>query len=148
MNKSENKSMRWIRQAQFDLDAADSINRVGFPEIACYLAHLSAENALRAYLFSQSEHAIQGHATHRLVQRCAKYDEDFIGYLDGCRQLDQYFIATRYPSGLPDGIPHDVYTQTQAHKAVEFAKHIITFIYGRLESEGSIQAKYASRHSN
>jgi HEPN domain-containing protein len=75
-----------------------------------------------------------GHATHRLVERCAEYDPRFSELLDVCRQLDQYYIPTRYPNGLPDGIPHDVYTRAQAEQAVEGTRTVLRAVTQRLES--------------
>ena len=41
------------------------------------------------------------------------------------QQLDQYYIPTRYPNGLPDGIPADVFTRAQAEGAVAGTQRII-----------------------
>jgi len=132
MNHNQAEGQRWLAQAQHDLRAADLIRREGFPEIACFLAHQSAEKALKAFLYTQGERYVVGHATHRLVQDCAGYEALFVDLLDGCRRLDQYYIPTRYPNGLPAGIPHDVYTPDQAAEAIELARAIIQFVAERL----------------
>ena len=126
---------RWLAQAQHDLRAADLNRREGFPEIACFLAQQSAEKSLKAFLYAQGERLVIGHATHRLIQGCAGYEAGFMDLLDGCRQLDQYYIPTRYPNGLPDGIPHDVYTPAQAAQAVELARAVIQFVADRLAGQ-------------
>lgn len=132
MNNNLAEGQRWLDQAQHDVRAADLNRREGFPEIACFLAQQAAEKALKAFLYAQGERPVIGHATHRLVQTCAGYEVAFAELLDGCRQLDQYYISTRYPNGLPDGIPHDVYTPAQAAQAVRLAQAVVKFVADRL----------------
>jgi HEPN domain-containing protein len=132
MNNNAFEGQRWLAQARYDLQAADLNRREGFPEIACFLAQQSAEKALKAFLYTQGERPVIGHATHRLVQTCAGYDAPFGDLLDACRQLDQYYIPTRYPNGIPEGIPHDVYTPAQAAQAVQLAQSVVDFISERL----------------
>jgi HEPN domain-containing protein len=42
-----------------------------------------------------------------------------------CAVLDQYYIPTRYPNGLPDGSPFEVYTRAQAEEALATAEKIL-----------------------
>lgn len=132
MNNNLAHGQRWLIQAQHDLNAADLNRREGFPEIACFLAQQSAEKALKAFLYAQGERHVIGHATHRLVQECAEYKIAFADLLDICRQLDQYYIPTRYPNGLPDGTPHDVYTSAQATQATELARLVVQLVAEQL----------------
>jgi len=39
--------------------------------------------------------------------------------------LDQYYIPTRYPNGLPGSLPYEVYTEGQAAKALESSLQVI-----------------------
>lgn len=41
------------------------------------------------------------------------------------QQLDQYYIPTRYPNGLPGGVPAQLFTKSQAEGAVAGARKII-----------------------
>ena len=47
--------------------------------------------------------------------------------------LDQYYVPTRYPNGLPGGIPSDVYTRTQAAEAVEVARQVVAVVCAELQ---------------
>ncbi|MGD8967651.1 MAG: hypothetical protein PVI07_09095 [Anaerolineae bacterium] len=38
----------------------------------------------------------------------------------------RYYVATRYPNGLPDGIPADTYTRQAAEDAVGFVAARLT----------------------
>ncbi len=51
--------------------------------------------------------------------RQAEYD------LQKATILDKFYIPTRYPNGLPDGIPHDSYTKDEALSALRATKAII-----------------------
>ena len=46
--------------------------------------------------------------------------------------LDQYYVPTRYPNGLPGGIPSDVYTKTQATAAVDIARQVVAAVRAEL----------------
>lgn len=128
MNANRQEADRWLTQAQHDRRAAEINRREGFAEIACFLAQQAAEKALKAYLYAQGERAVVGHATHLLVRQCADYDRAFDALRDACRNLDQYYIPTRYPNGLPGGIPHDVYSDDQAQEALRLAGQVLDLV--------------------
>lgn len=39
--------------------------------------------------------------------------------------LDQYYVPTRYPNALPDGVPHEVFSHKQAEEALERLEALI-----------------------
>lgn len=131
MNHNLQEAHRWLTQACHDIDAAALNAREGYADVACFLAQQAAEKALKAYLYGQGERAVVGHATYLLLKRCQHYDASFEALQDLCRRLDQYYIPTRYPNGLPGGIPHEVYTQDQAQEAIAGARKVIDQV-GRL----------------
>lgn len=59
-----------------------------------------------------------GHSTLTLALECAGHEAAFGGVQDACRRLDQLYIPTRYPNGLPDNIPHDFYDQRLGDQAL------------------------------
>ena len=42
--------------------------------------------------------------------------------------LDQYYIPTRYPNGLPDDVPHLFFVKEDAHLCVKYARKIICMV--------------------
>ena len=44
--------------------------------------------------------------------------------LDKAKELDKLYIPTRYPNGLPDLTPSEVYTEEEASRAIESSKII------------------------
>ena len=46
--------------------------------------------------------------------------------------LDAYYIPTRYPNGLPDGIPAQIYTKTVAKEVLRMADQTLSFVRNKL----------------
>src|SRR6266571_954588 len=44
---------------------------------------------------------------------------------EAARRLDQYYVPTRYPNGLPGGTPADVFSKAQATEALAQAKRFV-----------------------
>lgn len=128
MNHNLEEAHRWLAQARHDTDAAALNAREGYAALARFLAQQAAEKALKAYLYGQGERAVIGHATYLLLRQCQHYDASFETLQDTCRRLDQYYISTRYPNGLPGGIPHEVYTSDQAAQALEGARQVLDMV--------------------
>jgi HEPN domain-containing protein len=120
MSKDRNRSegQRWLAQALHDRDAARLGRDNGFNEHACFLAQQSAEKALKAFLYTRGEGPVLGHSTLSLTIECASLEEQFDSLQDACRRLDQLYIPTRYPNGLPDNIPHEFYDEGMANQAL------------------------------
>jgi HEPN domain-containing protein len=125
MNHNLEEAHRWLTQAGHDADAAALNAREGYAALACFLAQQAAEKALKAYLYGQGERLVVGHATYLLLKRCQTYENSFLELQDVCRRLDQYYIPTRYPNGLPGGIPHEVYTPDQAEEAIAGTRRVL-----------------------
>jgi HEPN domain-containing protein len=47
--------------------------------------------------------------------------------------LDKYYIPTRYPNGLPGGIPADAFDAADAERALSLAKTVLEFIRQKLK---------------
>lgn len=138
MNDNRREAGRWLSQCKYDAQAAELISRGGFHETACFLCQQSAGKALKAFLYYQGERPVLGHATHLLAKRCQAYEGRFDAVVDLCRELDQYYVATRYPNGLPGGIPHDVFTAGNAQRAMEGMQAVLALV-SELISEGEME---------
>lgn len=124
-NKAEFE--RWLRQANFDLKAAeDSMNKDNF-EWCCFQAQQGGEKALKAYLFLKGKRSVLTHSVFQLIKLCQKINDKF-KEINDAKELDQYYIPTRYPNGLPADIPHSFYTKEDASKCVGYAKRILSFV--------------------
>lgn len=56
---------------------------------------------------------------------------------DAAKQLDKLYIPTRYPNGLPDMTPGEVYTESEADAAAEAALAMIDRATKMIAEEGS-----------
>jgi HEPN domain-containing protein len=117
-DRNLDEARRWLRQALHDRDAARLNREHGFHEHACFVAQQSAERALKAFLYARGQGPLLGHSTLELSREAAALERAFEGLSEACRRLDQFYIPTRYPNGLPAGVPHDFYDRALADRAV------------------------------
>ncbi len=139
MNNNVQEARRWFEQSRHDARAAEMNSREGFPEIACFLCQQAAEKALKAFLYYQGERPVVGHSTFLLAKRCQDYEQGFSPILDVCRTLDRYYIPTRYPNGLPGGIPHEVFTAQDARRALEDLEQVMALVTSYLPFKGNLE---------
>jgi HEPN domain-containing protein len=60
-----------------------------------------------------------------LCEIASYYDIDFNNIKKRAAILDTYYIPTRYPNGLPGGIPSDAYQKEDAERALSISKEVI-----------------------
>jgi len=119
---------RWLAQATADLRWAVRLAQEGGWHLACFLAQQVAEKALKAFLYAQGEEIVLGHSVERLCAASARYQPEFTDKAKRWSLLDGYYIPTRYPNGLPDGIPANVYTEDAAKGAVALAEEAVDYV--------------------
>ena len=134
---ARDEAERWLRQAESDLAFAALGAREGFPAQACFTSQQAAEKAVKAVLYLSGARFVPGHSVVELLDRAAAAGADAdaapLRHLqDSARQLDQYYIPTRYPNGLPGGIPAEVFTDAQAEDAVGRARSFVEAARARL----------------
>ncbi|NIN01689.1 MAG: HEPN domain-containing protein, partial [candidate division Zixibacteria bacterium] len=117
---------RWIAQAAEDLRWAAHLAKEGGYHLSCFLAQEVAEKALKGFLYHQGEEIVLGHSVERLCSVAAAYHSEFANKLKRWSILDGYYLPTRYPNSLPDGIPANVYTADAAASAVALAEEAVT----------------------
>lgn len=112
---------RWLAQAQYELDVAHHSSEGGFFAAACFHAQQAAEKVLKAYLYATGERHVKGHSVGELGQRCATASETFQVIPPQIRKLDRFYIQTRYPNGLPGGVPAEFFDLQDAESALAWA---------------------------
>ncbi len=124
---------RWLQQAQQDIDDA-RYNRAGERyHLTCFLAQQAAEKALKGYLYTRGEERAWGHSVADLARQAAEYDACFEKLIGTGGGLDRHYIPTRYPNGLPGGIPANAFDFDDANKALRQAQQIIDQVMQALE---------------
>jgi HEPN domain-containing protein len=128
-----NRSSDWFRQAERDLEQARASRSDGRHEWACFAAQQAAEMALKALHLAAGQEA-WGHVVARLIA-----DLPFAaGHLiEKAKVLDNFYVATRYANGHPEGAPFEHYGPIQSEQAIEYAGEIVEFVRARLAEPGT-----------
>ena len=121
---------RWLRQAENDLEFARLGLREGFFAQVCFLAQQSAEKAVKAVGYLLGERTVFGPSVAVLVDRYSERVPGLADLRDEAGILDQYYIPTRYPNGLPGGFPFMAFNEEQASNALAATERFL-----RLASE-------------
>lgn len=123
---------RWLTQAKRDLDDANFAKRGKRYNLACFLYQQAAEKALKAYLYSKELEEIWGHSVAELCDEARKYNRGVSVLMRDAASLDKFYIPTRYPNGLPGGIPSDVFQEKDAKDARSSSSKIIRFVESKI----------------
>lgn len=122
------EAQRWLSQGRNDLEAAKWNAEGKFFAQACFLSQQAAEKALKAYLFDIGKRKIITHSTYTLARECMQENNSFNSILSFCAELDKHYIPSRYPNGLPDSIPSEVYLKQDAQASINNSQKILEFI--------------------
>ncbi|MBI2015040.1 MAG: HEPN domain-containing protein [Candidatus Rokubacteria bacterium] len=117
---------RWLAQARSDLAFAEVGVREGYPAQSCFLCQQAGEKALKALRYLGGERLVFGHSLLELLQSLLNRHPELAGLREAAQRLDQYYVPTRYPNGLPAGTPADVFSKTQAAEALAYAQQFLT----------------------
>lgn len=131
--KPLDEGLRWLNQAEQDLKWTKHLFEQGAWYLACFLSQQVTEKALKAFLYSCGEEIVLGHSVARLCSSAANYNPIFSDKASRWNILDGYYVPTRYPNGVPDGIPADVFTKQAAQDAVEMAEEAVSLVGQLLE---------------
>jgi HEPN domain-containing protein len=126
MKEAETEARRWFRQARADLEVVQTLKSAGHYAATCFHSQQVAEKAVKAVLYSQGSRIVLGHSVRELARQCEVYEPKFAKLAQDAALLDQFYIPTRYPNGLPAPmIPDETYTAAQAEIAQKAAKRIL-----------------------
>ena len=124
MRASGHTSRRWLSTARKDLDYARLAADAGFHAHACFNAHQAAEKAVKAIHYAKGARMVLGHSIRQLIENLD--NPSLAGLLSAARQLDLYYVPTRYPNGLDDGTPEEAFSSDQSSGALGLANDIVT----------------------
>jgi len=126
---------RWFAQAGADLRAANGSARNQSYEWACFQAQQAGEKALKALWYSYVQEP-WGHSLTRLILDFPTADLHgrLQGLLPQAKKLDKLYIPTRYPNGLPDLIPAEVFTGDEAQSAILAAQQLLADVRAMMNS--------------
>ncbi len=133
LNKYYKEAKRWIEQAKEDLISAKILFDAERYYLVCFLAQQIAEKALKSVIYFNKEDLVLGHSVRKLVEWASKFDKRFEDLINKVSILDSYYILTRYPNGLPEGIPAEIFNRDAAEIAFKLAKSTVQIITDYLD---------------
>lgn len=131
--RAKEEGCLWLEQAKADLHGATILFENQIYHLVCFICQQTAEKALKAYLYTQGEEIVTGHSVAALCDWAEKYERSFAKLKEDISLLDSFYIATRYPNGLPDSIPAKVFNRKPAEEALRMAKAAVVFVENLLE---------------
>lgn len=139
MNAPQIESRRWFRQAQADMEVVCVLRSGGHYAPACFYSQQAAEKALKAVLYSQGSRVVVGHSVRELARQCERHDSTFAGVAGEAALLDQFYIPTRYPNGLPSpAVPSETYVAPQAEAAYQAAERVVGVVESFLRAHTQV----------
>jgi len=104
------------------------------------VAQQSAEKAMKACLYAKGERIVIGHSLFDFCEKIKTDVSEFSEIIKVCRRLDRYYIPTRYPSGLPGGIPFQYFTEEDIKNALNDTEKVVNFCRTFLQKKGVLQS--------
>jgi HEPN domain-containing protein len=128
------ESLRWLTHAKDEFEDADELRKRGRFYLALFHFQQATEKAFKAYLYLKVE-SVQIFYTHSisdLLEMAVESDPDF-KRVASAKKLDRYYIMTRYPNGLPGGVPSRYFDDPEeAEEAMGIARSAIELIEGKI----------------
>jgi HEPN domain-containing protein len=131
------EAMRWFTHAKDEFIDSDELRKRGRFYLALFHFQQSVEKAIKAFLYLnvKSIEVFYTHSITELLKIAIDIDTEFNNVVS-VKRLDQYYIPTRYPNGLPGGIPSRYYDDPkEAEDAMLLAKKIIDLIEKKINLE-------------
>ena len=106
MKNNVEEARRWLTQAANDLQFAKVAIKEGYFSQCCFISQQAAEKAVKAVHYQQGARIVIGHSIFQLIGKIGVKAQK--GLIETAKLLDQFYIASRYPNGIPGGAPFEV----------------------------------------
>lgn len=113
------EAKRWYDQAWNDWEFVQWLSAEDkFYDKGCFILQQACEKILKACLYACGERIVIAHSTFELAERLLKFSPSFGAIIGVAKHLDRFYIPTRYPNGLPGGVPYKHFTKEDFDKAI------------------------------
>ena len=119
---------QWLNIANEDHIVAQLVLDEEHFSHACFLSQQCIEKSLKAYLIAKTNQYPRVHNLVDLLMLCAAIDANFSQFTAACALVDKYYIPTRYPAGIPGGLPSGPSSKKHGEQAITFAKTILDYV--------------------
>ncbi len=127
----------WFTQAKDEFLDSDNLRKRERFYLALFHFQQAAVKAVKAFLYLKvkSIEVFYTHSINDLLNVAIEIDIEF-KEIESVKKLDQYYIPTRYPNGLPGGIPSRYFDDSkEAKDAMLLAKKLIDLVEKKLKQE-------------
>ena len=131
------ESLRWFTQAKDEFRDADDLRKRNRLYLALFHFQQAAEKAYKAYLYLKvkSVKVFYTHSINDLSEMAVELDSTF-KEVSKAKKLDQYYILTRYPNGLPGGIPSRYFDDPkEAEEAMHLTEMVIALVEKKIQED-------------
>jgi len=94
MKLSKEEGLRWLEQAEHNLQVANNNLKAGFYSDTCFMSEQTAQVALKAFIIYHGRRYIWEHSIQELARIAFGYDEEFKELVEAGKILDRYYIPT------------------------------------------------------
>ena len=127
----------WFTQAKDEFLDSDNLRKRERFYLALFHFQQAAVKAVKVFLYLKvkSIEVFYTHSINDLLNVAIEIDIEF-KEIESVKKLDQYYIPTRYPNGLPGGIPSRYFDDSkEAKDAMLLAKKLIDLVEKKLKQE-------------
>jgi HEPN domain-containing protein len=125
------EARRWFAQAEEQFATAEWNAQGKRWPFACFVCQQTAELALKALLMRRGDRA-RVHGLLHLLERLRPNCPDVAQLEVAARNLERFYIPTRYPDALPTGTSSSYFTQQDATDALADAADVLSFARRKL----------------
>ncbi len=125
MRDPKAEALRWLAAAREDLAYARHAASGGHHAPACFHSQQAAEKAVKAVHYLRGARAVIGHTVRALIQSLDPRSAALETWLDAARELDLFYVPTRYPNGLDEGTPGQAFSAVHSENALGLALRIV-----------------------
>lgn len=127
VEKNRYEAERWLKTARGDLEAAKILMSGGKYAHACFHSQQAGEKAVKAVWYYLDADP-WGHSITKLIQDLESVDITTYEKFEQIKRcaviLDRFYIATRYPNGLPDLTPEESFLEEDAKSCIQNAEKL------------------------
>lgn len=129
--KNRNETRRWLATARDDMESARTLEKNGKYAHACFHAQQAAEKSLKT-VWIREDADPWGRSIKKLIGDLESVNltthQYFSEYTRGGLVLDQFFIPTQYPNGLPELTPAEAFIADDASQCILLQGSIVSAV--------------------
>lgn len=130
-NNKQKFAQEWLKKANEDEKAGKIILKEGgLYGLASFHFQQMAEKYLKGYLILKGKRFRKIHDLTEILKECREMDKSFKDLTENCEFLNPFYIASRYPGDIPEGI-----SKNESEEAYKKARGIKEFVFKKVKDK-------------